>query len=69
MSKQSLTDRELEVARLVAAEKTNKEIAHALKIQPATVRGHLEAIYLKLEIHTRVGLALWVAGHDVSGQR
>lgn len=65
MSSQSLTAREWQVAQLVAEDKSNKEVAQALQITPATVRGHLEAIYLKLDVHSRVGLTRWVLEHDV----
>lgn len=64
MSSQTLTAREWEVARLVAYEKSNKEIAHILGIAVPTVRGHIEAIYLKLDVHSRVGLTRWVLEHD-----
>ena len=48
-----LTERESEILDLVAAGKTNAEIAEALWIAPGTVRKHLENIYEKLEVHTR----------------
>lgn len=64
MSSQVLTSREWQVAQLVANDKSNKEIAQTLQLRPATVRGHLEAIYLKLDVHSRVGLTRWVLEHD-----
>lgn len=51
---EALTARELEVLALIAEGKENKEIATLLAIQPTTVRGHLEAIYLKLQATNRV---------------
>ena len=45
----SLTRREREIAELIAAGLTHKEIANTLKIAPATVNNHLRAI------HERVG--------------
>lgn len=50
-----LTDRELDILRLVAAEKTNAEIALTLNMAERTVRYHLENIYGKLGVKTRVG--------------
>ena len=50
-----LTGRELDVLRLVAAEKTNAEIALTLNMAERTVRHHLENIYGKLGVKTRVG--------------
>ena len=38
---------------LVAAGKTNAEIARLLRISPGTVRKHLENTYGKLGVHTR----------------
>lgn len=52
-----LTPRELEVARRVAAGRTNVEIAAELKITRRTVATHLENIYRRLEIGSRAELA------------
>jgi DNA-binding CsgD family transcriptional regulator len=48
-----LTDREREILELVAAGKTNGEIAEAIWIAPGTVRKHLENVYEKLGVHSR----------------
>jgi len=53
----TLTGREVDVARLVAARKSNKEIAKALGISPRTVSTHLSSIFLKLEVTSRGELA------------
>lgn len=50
-----LTKRELGVLRLIAAEKTDKEIALKLDVCERTVRYHLENINTKLETSTRLG--------------
>lgn len=50
-----LTARELDVLRLIAAEKTDRVIAHQLEISERTVRYHLESINKKLGTMTRVG--------------
>jgi len=52
-----LTGREVDVARLVAARKSNKEIATALGISPRTVSTHLSSIFVKLEVTSRGELA------------
>jgi len=44
----ALSDRELEVLRLVSAGQTNKEVAASLFLSPETVKAHLETIYRKL---------------------
>jgi DNA-binding CsgD family transcriptional regulator len=48
-----LSDRESEILDLVAAGRTNAEIAETLWIAPGTVRKHLENVYEKLEVHSR----------------
>ncbi|MBI3791620.1 MAG: AAA family ATPase [Gemmatimonadetes bacterium] len=52
----ALTARELEIARLVAACKTNKEIGTALGISPRTAGTHLANIYGKLGVDSRGAL-------------
>jgi LuxR family transcriptional regulator, maltose regulon positive regulatory protein len=49
-----LTDRELEVLRLVAVGQSNEAIAETLVISIETVKKHLKNIYGKLEVHSRV---------------
>ncbi|WP_035848530.1 response regulator [Kitasatospora azatica] len=48
-----LTDRELEILRLVAAGTTNKEAAKRLFISEATVKTHLLHLYAKLGVRDR----------------
>lgn len=54
----ALTPRELEVAKLVVAGLTHKEIARSLGIAPATVRNHLQAIHERVGVHTNAELVL-----------
>jgi DNA-binding CsgD family transcriptional regulator len=53
-----LTDREKEIAALVAAGKTNGEIGTVLSISTRTVQKHLENIFRKLGVETRMALAV-----------
>ncbi len=48
-----LTDREIEVLRLLATGVTNKEIAKTLFVSEATVKSHLAHIFTKLGVETR----------------
>jgi len=58
----ALSARELEVARLVAAGMTNREIAAELTIAPKTAAAHVEHIRAKLGVSRRAQIAVWVAG-------
>ena len=49
----SLTDRELEVLRLLSRGLSNKGIAERLVVAPSTVKQHLKNIYSKLDVHSR----------------
>jgi DNA-binding CsgD family transcriptional regulator len=53
-----LTDREREVLVLVAAGKTNGEIATILAISARTIQKHLEHIFQKLGVETRTAAAV-----------
>ncbi len=48
-----LTDRQLEILRLVATGLSNAEIAHRLVVSPRTVDHHVSAILQKLGVRTR----------------
>jgi DNA-binding NarL/FixJ family response regulator len=54
-----LTERELEVLKLVAEGLSNKEIAQALRITVRTVDFHLSNILRKLGVASRVEAAMW----------
>ncbi|MDY7041810.1 MAG: LuxR C-terminal-related transcriptional regulator [Chloroflexota bacterium] len=49
-----MTDRELEVLRLVAKGWTNARIALELDVTERTVRFHLESLFARLEVDNRV---------------
>jgi DNA-binding NarL/FixJ family response regulator/tetratricopeptide (TPR) repeat protein len=54
---ESLTERELQVARLVVDRKTNPEIAAELFLSQKTVETHLRNIFNKMAVANRVALA------------
>lgn len=49
----SLTPRELDVLRLVAKGRTNKELASAMFVSEETVKSHMKALFQKLGVHDR----------------
>ena len=61
---ESLTGRELEVARLVVDRKTNPEIAAELFLSQKTVETHLRNIFRKMDVSSRVELARAVERAD-----
>jgi DNA-binding CsgD family transcriptional regulator len=60
---QALTDAELRIAELVAGGLTNRNIAEYLNLSPHTVDAHLKHTYVKLNIHSRVELAVLALEH------
>jgi len=60
-----LTDRELEVLRLMATGLPNREIAAILFIAECTVKTHVEHIIGKLGVSDRVQAAVWAARHGL----
>jgi DNA-binding CsgD family transcriptional regulator/tetratricopeptide (TPR) repeat protein len=61
---ESLTERELEVARLVVDRKTNSQIAKELFLSPKTVETHIRHLFQKLEVSSRVDVARVVERAD-----
>ena len=62
----SLTERELEIARLVVDRKTNSEIAAALFLSPKTIESHLRNVFRKLNVFSRADVARAVERADSS---
>ncbi|WP_324716735.1 response regulator transcription factor [Carboxydochorda subterranea] len=58
-SGQGLTPREREVLKLLAAGRSNKEIATALNVTPRTVKAHVSRILHKLHLDDRFQAALY----------
>jgi DNA-binding NarL/FixJ family response regulator len=67
-----LTERESEVAALVARGLQNKAVAHHLGVAEGTVKIHLHNIYRKLDIENRYQLMMHVTtnnGHALKARR
>ncbi|MFP4457305.1 MAG: response regulator transcription factor [Clostridia bacterium] len=57
---EELTDRELEISKLVAEGLSNNEIGEKLFISEGTVKNHITNIFRKLDIRDRTQLAIFV---------
>jgi DNA-binding CsgD family transcriptional regulator len=61
-----LTARELEVLRLIATGKSNREIASALVISEHTVARHVQNIFRKLGVPSRTAAGAFAFEHDLA---
>jgi DNA-binding NarL/FixJ family response regulator len=60
-----LTDREVDVLRVLAVGLPNKHIALELHVSEATVKTHIVNIYGKIGVNTRAGATLFALEHDL----
>jgi non-specific serine/threonine protein kinase len=63
-----LTPRELQVARLIAEGRSNKEIAAELVISQRTAENHVEHILTKLGFTSRAQVAAWTAASQADSE-
>jgi DNA-binding CsgD family transcriptional regulator len=63
-----LSQRELEVVRLVADGLSNTEIARRLFISPRTVTTHLQHVYTRLGLPSRTALTRWVLENGLAAE-
>jgi DNA-binding NarL/FixJ family response regulator len=64
-----LTERELDILRLLATGKSNMEIADTLSLSEKTVRNHVSIILSKLHLNNRVEAATFAVQHDLPAYR
>jgi HD-GYP domain-containing protein (c-di-GMP phosphodiesterase class II) len=58
-----LTEREVEVLRLIARGASNREVARRLVISPKTVGRHVENVYAKIDVSSRAAAAVFAMEH------
>jgi two-component system NarL family response regulator len=63
-----LTSRELEIIQLVLAGYTNKAIAAEILISEKTVEFHLDNIYSKVGVRTRVLAGIWAIQQGIEAE-
>ena len=54
-----LNENEISFLKLVATELTYKEMAKKMEISPRTIDNYRDALFLKLNVKSRVGLAMY----------
>ncbi|MGH9269443.1 MAG: HD domain-containing phosphohydrolase [Acidimicrobiales bacterium] len=64
-----LTEREVDVLRLISRGQSNKAVAATLGISPKTVGHHIEHIYAKAGVTTRAGATLFAMEHGLLKSR
>jgi DNA-binding NarL/FixJ family response regulator len=62
---EALTEREMDVLRLIAQGRSNKEIASQLHLTEGTVKGYVSTILDKLQVEDRTQAALYAVKHGV----
>jgi len=60
-----LTEREIEILRLIAEGKNNKEISEQLFLSQGTVKNHITRILIKLDLRDRTQLAVFALKNDL----
>ena len=63
-----LTRREIEILQRLIEGKTNRAIATEIYISEKTVEFHLDHIYTKLGVHTRLMAGVWAIHHGIESE-
>jgi two-component system NarL family response regulator len=63
--RKDLSQRELDVLRLLVDGYTNKEIAHKLELGEETVKAHLKGVFIKLGVADRTQAAIAAVRHGI----
>ncbi|HEU5423067.1 MAG TPA: response regulator transcription factor [Nitrolancea sp.] len=65
----SLTEREIDLLRLVAQGLSNKEIAYKLKLAESTIKNRLSILFEKLDVKDRTQAAIYALSHGLVNRR
>ncbi len=65
VEKAMLTEKEIDFLRLASTDLTYKEIAAQLKLTPRAVDGYRDALFEKLDVKSRVGLAIYAVKNGI----
>ena len=63
-----LTQRELQILHLVVEGRTNKAIAGELYVCEKTIEFHLNHIYTKIGVRTRMMAGIWAIQHGIEAE-
>jgi two-component system, NarL family, response regulator NreC len=65
MSPSLLTEKEIEVVKLITQGKLNKDVARTMQVSISTVEKHITHIYEKLDVSSRAELIRWAVMHGI----
>jgi two-component system, NarL family, invasion response regulator UvrY len=65
LEKSMLNDREIEFLKLASTDMTYKEIAHAMQMTPRHIDTYRDALFTKLDVKSRVGLAIYAVKNGI----
>ena len=60
-----LNDRELVFLKWACTELTHKEIAQEMQVSPRTIDGYRDSLFKKLQVNSRVGIAIYAIKHGL----
>lgn len=60
-----LNDSEIEFLRMASTDMTYKEIAHQLNLSPRAIDGYRDALFEKLDVKSRVGMAIYAVKNGI----
>jgi DNA-binding NarL/FixJ family response regulator len=62
-----LTDREVQILKLISGGRSNRQVAEDLVISAKTVGRHVENIYAKADVSTRAGATMFALQNGLVG--